>query len=167
MNTGEPGRGGEVHLAERFAEVGVVLEPRLRPRRAPAPHLDVVGGLTAVRHRGVRQVRQVEREGLELALQRVERGGVGVELTLDPVHVGQDRRHVLALPLGLADAFAAGIALGLQRLGLDLQRLAPPLELLEAAEVERVAAPRELLAHAFGVAAQEFGIQHGARFYRD
>ncbi len=112
----------------------------------------------------MRQVRDVEQESLELQLECIERRRIALELPLDAVHVGEDRRGILALGLGLADALAAGVALGLQLLGPDLQRLAPRLEVLEAAHVERVAAPRELLMHAPGVGAQEFRVEHGARF---
>ena len=79
----------------------------------------------------MRDIGQAQAEFLELALQRTQGLLVGRQLRLDPVHVGQDRRHILALALGLADALGAGVALRLKALGFGLQRLAPRFQVLE------------------------------------
>src|SRR3546814_15684178 len=91
----------------------------------------------------MRRIRQPGKKTVELSLQRNQlRLDIG-KLRLDAIHVGEDWRGVFALGLGLPDALAAAVALGLQLLGFTLQALAARLEFGEARKIEMKATPRE------------------------
>src|SRR3546814_14091202 len=84
----------------------------------------------------MRRIRQPGKKTVELSLQRNQlRLDIG-KLRLDAIHVGEDWRGVFALGLGLPDALAAAVALGLQLPGFTLQALAARLEFGEARKIE-------------------------------
>ena len=157
---GELGRGGEIHEAECLAQIGVVARRCNRLRFTPAPQLDVVVLVASVRHAGMRGVRHAREKLVELGLQGAELRLVLRELGLDAIHVGEDRRRILALGLGLADALGPGVTLRLELLGAHLQVLAALLETAIGVEVEDIAAAGQAVGNGLRIAAQQFGVEH-------
>ena len=73
----------------------------------------------------------------------------------------QQRRDVLTLRLGLADALRVHIALVAQLIGADLPFLARLFERTEARDVERETAAREVGGDGGRIGTQQLGIEHG------
>ena len=158
---GDPPGGLEVEPAVELADRDVVarLEGE-RARHADAAHLDVGALVGAVRHRLVQQVRQPEREPLDLGLHGGELGLGGGLLLAERLDLLEERRDVGALGLRLTDRLGAGVALVAQRVGTDLDGLAAVLERVERGDVEGEAAPREVRGDAGGFGAQQFRVEH-------
>ena len=83
-----------------------------------------------------------------------------VEAASEIPHFGNAGRYVLAPRLGRADDSRPGVALGLQRLGFLLQRLAVNLERRKAIQVEVEPPHLQGIAHFGRVAPQVIAIQH-------
>src|SRR5262249_19404047 len=100
----EPGAPLEVENSQELAElpVGAGLE-REGPGLAPAPHLDVVVRRGADRHRGVRDVREPERQLLERELGRAVLALARPDDLADPPRLLDRLARVGAAPLRLGD----------------------------------------------------------------
>jgi hypothetical protein len=100
-------------------------------------YLDVVVGGPTFRRRRVRDVRQLQQKIAQLRLHVVELPLEILLLVAEPRHFAEQRRRVLAAPLGDADLLRERVALRLQLLRAGLDALALALERLEAGRVER------------------------------
>ena len=110
-------------------ELDVILDREIeRARRAPTILFDVAVLVGTLRHRGIGQIRNAQRDRGELLLDVGQARFVGLELIGDTGDLGHQRGGVLALALGDADRLGARIARVLQFLGLDLHGLALRLE---------------------------------------
>ena len=76
------------------------------------------------------------------------------------LHCCKQGLYVFALRFRLADVLGACVALALQLLGLDLQRLAPLLEGQVAGGIERESATCEIGSHLVCGLSELFGIDH-------
>src|SRR6185503_9836665 len=159
---GHLGASGEVEPAERLADVHMIFgSKRKYPGRPPAPLLAVVLRRDAERDRLVREVRHALEEILEFLLQGGELLLRALEQRLELLALLEQRRHVLALPLGDADVLGDAVTRSLRLLDRGLQVLARRLEALKQPRVERAGAARlEALRHPFGVLAQQLDVDH-------
>ena len=101
---GNLGGGGEIELAERLADIGVVLDREIESaRRTPALDLDVGGFITADRHRFVGNIGQPGEDGVEFFQQFAEAGFGSLQLVAQRADLRHDLGGILALPLQHAD----------------------------------------------------------------
>ena len=152
--TGNLDRRLKVHSAQCGAQIEVLLWRNLETTwLAPAEHLAIVGIARAIRHVPVQYIRDVQQQVLEFPLDRVELLLVALQLVAEALHLGQQRRYVLASGLGLSDAFRTGVPLALKFLSTALDRLAAGFQFGERRCVELKAPARELLGHGIEVGA--------------
>src|SRR5690606_40705818 len=122
---GQLGAGVAVEPAVARAELDAVLHREVeRARRAPARLLDVLRLVRALRHRRAGKVGEAERDGVERGTDLGPARLRGLQFLAEARDLGQQRRHVLAASLGLADRLAAGVAQVLQFLRAHLDVLA-------------------------------------------
>jgi hypothetical protein len=153
--------GGEVELAERFAEIDVILDGKVKDAwRAPAFDFDVVGFGFSDRHALVGQVGQQRQEGIEFLEQLAEADFVGFQFALQRRHLRHHRRGVFTAALEHADLLGEAVAAGLQILGAGLQGLALAFEVLESRSVEYETAPCQAFGKGIDVAAQVLDVEH-------
>ncbi len=109
----------------------------------------------------MQHVRQPEHELVELGLDvgefLVEAGHSIAEL----LALGQQRRDVLPLRLGLADVLGVRVARGAHFVGGDLRRLAAIFERLEARHVELEAPARKVGRNGGRIGTEQLGVEHG------
>ena len=159
--TGDLRRRFEVELAEGFAHVHVVAGFEIElAGRAPAAQLHVVVLVAAVGRLRVGQVGQAAEQFVQFLLHQRQFLFGHLELFAQGRDLGQDGAGILPFGLGLADGLRAGLAFVLQVLHPHLQGLALFVQGAEAVHVEVEAPPGQLRADEFGIAAQQFGIEH-------
>src|SRR5690606_27898340 len=122
---------------ERFADLDVILRLEIElARLTPSPSLDVAGLVLAVGHAVVQEIRQSERNLLELPLDERQLRFDALQLGAGRLRLLQQRRDVLALRLGPADRLRMDVAFVAQLVGAYLPFLARLLELGQARNVE-------------------------------
>ena len=149
----------EIEQAQPLAHVHMVLDREVEaPRLADSPHLQVVVGRLAHRHRFVREVGDDEQEVGELLLDLLELLLEPLELVRKRGRLGHQRGRVLALALGLAHLLGDDVAAVLQLLGARLHLLARGLQALELLGGRGHAARGQALRHAFQVASEQLDV---------
>src|SRR5690606_28492315 len=145
------------------AELDVVLRREVdRARRAPARLLVVLRVVRALRHRRVGKVGDAARDRVERGTDLGQARLRGLQLLAEARDLGQQRRHVLAARLRLADRLAAGVAQVLQFLRAHLDVLAFRFQRLQRGDVQRESAARAQARGGVGeVGAEQRGIEHG------
>ncbi len=102
-----------------------------------------VPGRDIIRH----QVRQAQLDVAQLTLYLLQCLLTGLEPVPEVFHGREQRLDILALGFRLADTLGARIALALQLLGFDLQRLAALLECQVGVGIKLEAAARQVCGH--------------------
>jgi hypothetical protein len=101
----------------------------------------------------VQEIRQVEEQRVEFGLQGGQCAFRGIEARAKRLDLGQKRRDVLRLGLGLADGARAAVAFVAQRIDGDLCVLPAFFQFRESRDVEAIAAASEISRHGIGIAA--------------
>jgi len=160
---GDLGGALEVDDAELRAQIPVRLRLEVeRPRLAPRPHDDVVGGAPPDRHRRVGQIGQPGHQAGALLLDAVELDFELLDL-LAAQFVGlEDRPGVEALALGPRHFVRGGVLLALEPFELRDQAAAVRLEAGELFELGRdvETAIDKTCTHRLEIVANVGGIQH-------
>ncbi|MNZ61606.1 hypothetical protein D3C78_797060 [compost metagenome] len=144
----------EVQATADLAQGDVVLDFKIEcPRRAPTAHFDVVVLTGTDRHASVRQVGDGQDNAIQFGLDAVQLDLASGQLIGHAFDVSHQRRDVLALGLGLADRFGAGVTLGLQLLGAGLHRLAALFQRFDARDIQAEATGGEAVRHFLKLAA--------------
>src|SRR5580704_15910919 len=160
---GELGSSLEIHLAERLAEIKMLLGPKAVVSLGPKMMmLDVLARILAVRHLVERQIRYLRKRLfqslgelpfllLQVGNQGLERGDLGQQLL---------GRFLLVAFLGRADFLGSGIAPRLGGFGFADRGAAALVDLDEPGGLRRQPAPGQRAIKGGGIFANPFDVVH-------
>ena len=128
--------------------------------RTPSTQLHVAMLVFAFRHTGMRQVGQAQGKVVESGLRRGKGFFSGLHLRAEVLHFSKQRRHVLALRLGLANVLGANVPFITQAFHFQRGSLAALLDGGKRGNIEFEPATGQLRGHRRDVAPQEFRFKH-------
>jgi hypothetical protein len=108
----------------------------------------------------VREIRQLEQQGVEARGRLLHEGVEGLDAVGDLAHPRHGRLRILAAPLGLADHLGGAVALGLQLLRLRHEAPALGVGIEHGPERDLSSARRERALHRRGILTDQPDVEH-------